>query len=165
MQGKNTAPGTDKITSAILRKAWPLIGSLVCEKFSLYLEKEWHPTPFWTAVLCVLEKPGKRDKSYPRFYRLIALLSVFGKGLERAIAHRLAWETINWQILPPGYFGALPLRSATDLATLLTDDIQAAFSSGHIVSTITFDVQGGFDRVLPNRLISRLMQQNWPQSC
>ena len=129
----------------MLKEAWPLIGSLVHETFSLCLEEGWHPTPFWTAVLCALEKPGKRNKSDPRSYRLIALLSVLGKSLEKVIAHRLAWETINRQILPPGYFEALPLRSATDLATLLTDDIQAAFGSKHVVSTITFDVQGGFD--------------------
>ena len=49
-----------------------------------------------------------------------------------------------------------------DLTTLLTDDIQAAFSSGQVLSTITFDVEGGFDTVLPNRLTGHLMQQHRP---
>ena len=87
---------------------------------------------------------------------------MLGKGLEKAIARRLAWEAIKRHILPPGYCGALPLCSASDLACLLTDNIQQAFSQGMVLSTVTFDVQGGFDTVLPNRLLQRLIEQQWP---
>ena len=163
-QAKDTAPGNDKISAAAIRKTWPFIGDPVYKIFAMCLKEGWHPTPFRKAVLCALEKPGKQDKSHPQSYRLIALLSVLGKGFERVIACRLAWEAIERQILPPGYFGTLPLRSATDLATLLTDDIQSAFSSGQVLLTVTFDVQGGFNTVLPNRLTSRLMQQQWPRN-
>ena len=162
LKAKNTTPGTDEISATAIKKAWPVMGNLISATFALCLEDGWHPTSFRTAVLCVINKPGKRDKSQPRSYRLIALLSVLGKGLERIIARRLAWEAISQGILPPGYVGALPLRSATDLAALLTDDIQQAFNTGHVLSTLTFDVQGGFDTILPNRLASRLIQQGWP---
>ena len=39
----------------------------------------------------------------------MALLLVLGKGLEKIIACRLAWEAFNQCLLFSGYFGALPL--------------------------------------------------------
>lgn len=161
---KNTAPGQDEIPPAAIKKAWPYIGDAVFSLYALCLQEGWHPTVFRGALLCTIEKPGKRDRSLPRSYRLIALLSVLGKGLERVIARRLAWEAVTRKVLPPGYFGALPQRSAVDLAQLLVDDIQQAFARGHTTSTITFDVQGAFDIVLPHRLLTRLIEQNWPSS-
>ena len=162
LQTKNTAPGTDKTPPSAVKKAWPNIKELIYSLCSLCLKEGWHPAPFRKATLLAIEKPGKRDKASPRSYRLIALLSALGKGLERATARRLAWQTINQQILPSGYIGALLLRSATDLAALLAEDIRQAFTSKQVLSTVTFDVQGGFDTVLPNQLINRLIQQSWP---
>ena len=152
----------DKIPAETIKKAWPYIGNAVCSQFFLCLDEGWHPTPFHTAILCTIRKAGKQDKAHPCSYRLIALLLVLGKGLEKAIARRLAWEAIKRHILPPGYCRALPLRSAPDLACLLTDNIQQAFSQGMVLSMVTFDVQGGFDTVLSNRLLQRLIEQQWP---
>src|SRR5215213_8348459 len=62
---------------------------------SLCLENGWHTRTFRTALLCPIKKPGERDKMSPRSYRLISLLSVLGKGLERIVACRLAWTTVT----------------------------------------------------------------------
>jgi hypothetical protein len=60
----------------------------------------WHPTLFREATLVVLAKPN-RDPTIPRSYRLIALLSTLGKGLERLVARRLAWTVIREKIVHP----------------------------------------------------------------
>ncbi len=161
-KAKNTAPGQDEIPPAAIKKAWPHIKDVVYSLYALCLQEGWHPSPFRKATLCVIEKAGKRDRASPRSYRLIALLSVLGKGLERVVARRLAWEAVTKKVLPPAYFGALPQRSAVNLAAILADDIQAAFSQKKTLSTVTFDVQGGFDTVLPQRMLSRLLAQGWP---
>ena len=159
---KNSAPGKDGITSSILGKAWPSLGPTISILYCHCLEQGWHPTPFRDATLVALPKPGKRDRSSPRAYRLISLLSVLGKGLERPIAHRMAWIAIKYKVLQPQQFGALPLRSATDLAAALIHDVEEAWSQGLKASMLTLDVQGAFDAILSGRLIGRLREQGWP---
>lgn len=65
----------------------------------------------------------------------------------------MAWVSIKYKFLHPQQFGALPLRSATDLATALILDIEEAWSRGLKASMLTLDVQGAFDAVLSGRLI------------
>lgn len=161
---RNTAPGLDEIPSDAIKLAWPRLCNAIHSLFSLCLELGHHPTPFRSATLCVIEKSGRRDRSNPRSYRLIALLSVLGKGLERLVARRLAWVAVTRKVLPRNYFGALPGRSAADLATALVSELEDALSQRRTASLLTFDVEGGFDTVLPNRLLHRLVEQGWHSS-
>ena len=162
LRSNNSSPGEDEITTKAVRLAWPVLGDTIHRLYNACLTEGWHPSPFRSATLCTIEKPGKRDRSSPRSYRLIALLSVLGKGLERVIARRMAWNAVTNRILPAGYFGALPAQSASDLVTLLIDDIEKAFARKKSISIATFDVKGGFDTVLPNRLLHCLQDQKWP---
>lgn len=123
-RAKSSTPGQDGITTSILKKAWPTLGPHITHLYQQCSEVGWHPTPFRQATLVVLPKAGKRDRSNPRSYRLIALLSVLGKGLERLIARRMAWTAIKKKVLHPQQFSALPCRSATDLATALVHDVE-----------------------------------------
>ncbi|KAI0998382.1 hypothetical protein K3495_g9814 [Podosphaera aphanis] len=112
----------------------------------------------------MLSKPNKPDKARPRSYRSIAPLSVMGKALERLIAKRLSWISINHRVLTHQQFGALPLRSATDLTTSLVHDIETAMNAKQTASLLTLDVKGAFDRALPGRLTRRLREQVWPNN-
>ena len=159
---KNSTPGQDGIPSSILKKAWPLLGKAITFLYNQCLEEGWHPTPFRQATLVAIPKPGKRDRSSPRSYRLIALLSVLGKGLERILARRLAWTAIKHQVLHPQQFGALPARAASDLATCLIHDIEDARARGLKTTMLTLDIKGAFDAVLAGRLNQRLQDQGWP---
>lgn len=57
-----------------VKKAWPIFKEEITQLFQLCLEEGYHSLIFKTAILCVLPKPGKRNRSLPRSYRLIALL-------------------------------------------------------------------------------------------
>lgn len=158
----NTAPGADEIPTAILRLAWPQIQGHCRSLFRACVAAGHHPAPFRSAVLAMLQKPNKSDLSSPRSYRPIALLSVLGKGLERLLAKRMSWLAVSQGILHQQQFGALPKRSATDLTTCLTHDVEVAKAKGLVSSLITLDVKGAFDAVLPGRLVRRLREQGWP---
>jgi Endonuclease-reverse transcriptase len=95
----NTAPGTDEIPTKVLQLAWPLIESWVLTLFQQCLAYGHHPACFRTAILAVIPKPNKADRTSPRSYRPIALLSVLGKGLERLVARKMAWLAITLQIV------------------------------------------------------------------
>ncbi len=164
LRAKSTTPGADEVSTDALRLAWPHLREAIYVLYSKCLDIGWHPLPFRTAMLVAIPKAGKKDKSSPRSYRLIALLSVLGKGLERLVARRLAWTAIREKVLHPQHFGALPRRSATDLAAAVIHDIEEARIRGKVTSMLTLDVKGAFDAVLPGRLAQRLRQQSWPEN-
>jgi ribonuclease HI len=164
LKAGSTAPGKDKITTSVLKLAWAQIRDHVKALFDGCLALGHHPKAFRDAVLVIIEKPAKKDKSNPRAYRPIALLSVLGKGLERLVAKRMSWIAIKCNVLHKQQFGALPLSSCTDLASSLIWDIEKAWASGKVASLLTLDIKGAFDAVLPGRLVHRLAQQGWDKS-
>ena len=94
---------------------------------------------------------------------MISLQSTLGKGLERVIARRLAYEAVERAVIPPNYVCATPKRSATDLILNLVDKIEdSLYNKKETVSLATFDVKGAFDAVTPNRMVRRLVDQGWP---
>ncbi|KJZ69456.1 hypothetical protein HIM_11161 [Hirsutella minnesotensis 3608] len=158
----NTSPGSDNITVRMLRAVWHAIGSLVHQLYQGCLSIGHHPKPFREAEVVMIAKPGRRDLSTPRAWRPISLLSCLGKGLERLIARRLAWESVCFGVLHSEQAGALPKRSAVDLVAALVHDIEEAFARKQVATLVTLDIQGAFDTVLRNRLILRLREQGWP---
>lgn len=125
-----TTPSKDGVTTSILRLAWPKTSNIVLELFQACLKVSYHPDCFRTAILAIIEKPKKIDRSFPRSCRPIALLSVLGKGLKRIIAKRMSWIAIKYKVLARKQFGALPLSSSVDLTTCLTHDVETALAKG-----------------------------------
>jgi hypothetical protein len=158
LEAGNIALGADEISTAILQAAWPLISNKVLVLFQQCLLHGHHLACFRTAILAIIPKPNKTDRSSPRSYRPIALLSVLGKGLERLLAWKMSWLVVTLQVINNQQFGALPLRSFIDLTTCLTHDVEEALSSGQKASLLTMDVKGAFDAVLPGRLTCRLRE-------
>lgn len=161
-QAKSSTPGQDEISNAVLKKAWPALSPHISALYKHCAATGWHLTPFWQALLVALPKPGKKDYSSPHLYRLIALLSTLGKGLEHLIAWRLAWTAIKHKVLHPQQFGALPCHSATNLATALVHDIEESWARGLSASILTLDLKGAFDAILSGRLNHQLHSQGWP---
>jgi len=159
----NTTPGPDSIPNSAIKLAWPYLGEALTALYNLSLNWSVCPDTFKRANLCVVPKEGRRDKSNPRSYRLISLQSTLGKGLERVIAKRLAYEAVERTIIPHNYVCATPKRSATDLILSLVDEVEDSLrNKKETVSLATFDVKGAFDAVSPNRMVKRLVDQGWP---
>jgi hypothetical protein len=74
----------------------------------------------------------------------------------------MSWIAVSLKVLTKQQFGALPLRSATDLTSCLTYDVETALLQRKVASVLTLDVKGAFDAVLPSRLVRRLREQGWP---
>jgi ribonuclease HI len=163
-QAASTAPGEDEITSRALREAWPILGRRITTLYNRCLQAGAHPAPFKSARIIILPKPGDRDRTLPKSYRPIALLSCLGKGLERLLARRLTYLALHFRILAPDQCGATSRRAATDLTTALYTDIREIWSRSrsHVAGMVTVDIKGAFDGVLPGRLLQRLREQGWP---
>ncbi|KAF7572879.1 hypothetical protein PtrM4_077840 [Pyrenophora tritici-repentis] len=158
----STSPGPDQVTVRLLKACWEHIRHLVLGIYRACMEQGHYPAAWRTVEVAMIPKVGKKDKSSPRSMRPIALSSCLGKGLERIIARRIAHTAMAFDILSPQHGGALPKRSAMDLATAFTHDVEMAWSRHEHVSMLTLDVQGAFDALLKNRLLHRMRQQGWP---
>lgn len=161
---QSTSPGNDEIPASILKIAWPVLKDRIIRLFQRCYDLGTHPTVFKHAEVVILPKSGRRDRSSPKSYRPIALLSCLGKGLERLLARRVSYFAQRLKILAPNQCGAVQNRSAVDLTTALACDIQSAWDNRRCAGLLTLDVQGAFDGVLKGRLLHRLKQQGWPVS-
>ena len=158
----STSPGTDRITVRLLKACWAHVKEHICHIYRNCLKLNHFPTSWKTAEVAMIPKVGKKDRTSPRSWRPIALLSCLGKGLERIVARRIAWTAMKSNILSPLHGGALPKRSAMDLITSFTHDVEHAWAAGKHVTMVTMDVQGAFDALLKNRLLHRMIEQGWP---
>lgn len=158
----NTTPGSDGITRDMLRAAWEHIGPAITELYKACLRFGYHPKTLRSAEIVMIPKPNKRDLSSPRSWRPISLLKCLSKGLERLVARRMAYYAIISNIVHPTQAGALPKRSTTDLVAALIHDVEQELAKGNLLTLLTMDIQGAFDAVLRNRLITILRRQGWP---
>ncbi|KZZ88524.1 reverse transcriptase [Ascosphaera apis ARSEF 7405] len=163
LETPSTAPGMDGIPVSLLKVAWPLVEDRVFHLFCACLKLGHHPDSFRKARVVVLSKPGDRDRSTPRSYRPISLLSTLGKGLERLVARRLSYVGLEHGIFGSQQFGALPRRSAVDLTSCLVRDVDFQFRNLRVASLLTLDIQGAYDAIFPGRLRRRLAEQGWPK--
>ncbi|KAL5601468.1 uncharacterized protein BROUX77_005717 [Berkeleyomyces rouxiae] len=158
---KNSTPGRDGVSVAILKALWDELETFVTSLFFLCFRWGHHPAPFKHAEIVVIPKPDK-DPSLPGSWRPIALLPCLGKGLERLIAKKITFLALENSILHPQQFGALPKRSASDLMACVIHDIERNWAESKVSTLLTMDVKGAFDAVLPGRLQCRLREQGWP---
>ncbi|KAL5596915.1 uncharacterized protein BROUX77_006863 [Berkeleyomyces rouxiae] len=157
----NTAPGADRIPNEVWKRAWKPLGNLITGLYNLCLDSGHHPSTFKKADLVAIPKPG-RPRQAPRSYRLISLLPTLGKGLERAVARRLAEESIERETIPRNYICAVPKRAVTDMLIELRGRIEDAQDWKKVTSIFTFDIKGAFDAVDPARMEHRLIENRWP---
>ena len=90
----STAPGGDNISVPLMQLVWDEIEVLVTELFNACLSIGHHPAPFRKGDVIMIDKHSK-DLTTPAGYRPIQLLCVLGKGLERLIARRMAYQSIQ----------------------------------------------------------------------
>ncbi|KAI0992128.1 hypothetical protein K3495_g16058, partial [Podosphaera aphanis] len=160
----STSPGTDNVTVRLLKACWSQLKKVIHALFNRCLALSHIPACWKLAEVAMLPKVGKKDKSSPRSWRPIALLSCVSKGLERVIARRLAWIALTAGLLNPQHCGALPKRSAMDLVASFTHDVEAALAMGLEISMVIMDIQGAFDALLKRRLLRRMTAQGFPLS-
>lgn len=157
----STSPGVDRTSVRLLKAAWSRIGPTITALFNRCIAAGHYPRPWRVSEVAIIPKIGKSDYSQAKSYRPIALISCLGKGLERVLAKRMTLGALRAGIISSQHIGALPRRSAPDLTTALTHDVEWALSRNQVASLVTLDVQGAFDALLARRLLARMRAQGW----
>ena len=71
----STSPGPDRITVRLLRACWIHIGKTIRDIYQRCLQLNHYPSNWTLAEISMILKMGKTDKTSPRSWRPIALLS------------------------------------------------------------------------------------------
>ena len=155
------APGISGLMGRAWRWAWSVLQDEIFHLIRLCADLGYHLKMWRSAIAVVIQKPN-RDYVNPRSYRLIQLLEVLGKTLERIQARRLAYLAAKYNLFPSTQYGRISRRSAQDAVMMIIHDIKAAWNHNRAVSMLTFDITGFFDTIPHAHLIDTLRNCHIP---
>jgi hypothetical protein len=158
------APGPDELTNEILKAIRLPLAIALQEIFQSCLTQGYFPQYFRQTKTAVLRKEGKEDYSLPDSYRPIALENTLGKILEKVVAGRLADTLEKASLLPATQYGARCGKSVNTALTHLTTLIHTVWKAdpNWVVSMLSLDLSGAFDKVSHERLLEILLQKGLP---
>ena len=157
-----SAPGWSGIGYKLLKWAFAAQPLRFVTLFNQALTLGYHP---WKeAKVVVLAKPQRPDYSMPKAYRPISLLECCGKLLEKIVASRLLHDLNLYSLLPPNQFGSRDYHCTVDAVMCLMHHAEAAIATGHTAALILFDIQGFFDNINVDRLVSIMTNLGFPSA-
>lgn len=153
---KNTSPGEDRVSNVFLKKAPDNILEMMTSCFNTSLYSGQVPEDWKIGITCPIPKPGK-DLSLTGSYRPITMLSCIGKVMERIIQRRLEHYLETNRVFPPTQSAYRKGRGTSDSLALLTHHIHSGLDRKEFTIVVYLDLEGAYDRVWHNGLISKMM--------
>ena len=142
-----SAPGDDRISAGIVKVFWQWDKQRITRLIRACIRLGFHPGIWKTAKEVVIPKPGKPDYSKVRAYRVISLLDIFSKLLERTAAHLIADHLEHKQGLHEGQFGCRKRRSCIDAVAIMMNRTQQVWEQKKIAGVLFMDVKSAFNNV------------------
>lgn len=123
----------------------------------------YFPDKFETAVIKIIPKPNT-DYTNPLNYRLISLLEVPGKVLEKIINKRLRNHRENNNTLPDTQHGFRTKRGTYTAITTIYETIAHHTAKKEQCYVVLLDVSKTFDKIWHNGLKYKIIQLNLPET-
>jgi len=143
-----SAPGPDHIPYSVWKSVHRVKTFLLPSLQDPLLAHGFHPPSLKKALGIVLNKPGKLSYNSPSSFRVMVLLRMLSKILERVGASRLSAPATICSLIHPLQCGSLLGRSTADAALVLQHNVESLHRLRDKVSTLFLDVKGGFDNVV-----------------
>ncbi|PNP73688.1 hypothetical protein FNYG_12878 [Fusarium nygamai] len=145
---KGKAPGPDLIPHEAIQLGGEDLRSRLLRLCHSCLLHSYYPSPLKDSILVIVRKTG-RPLSDPKSWRPIALLSSFGKIIDRIMTDKML-EVLRAhpRLLPRCQFGGT-----------------WTFHPGKVVTVFGLDMSSAFDRVFRDRLLQNLVDKGFPPWC
>ena len=150
------APGDDGLLVIMQRQIQLVIKDRVLLLFQTLLDKGDFPNQQRNTKIIPLKKLNKGDYTKARVQRPISLLSTLGKVLESVVTKRILHIVETFGLLPINHFRVRKKRSTKQALLLLQEYIYNMQRSKKVLSLISFDIKGVYNRVYKERLLQRL---------
>ena len=161
---RNTAPGQDGISYAMLKQLLPTAVTYLTSVYNSCLTIGYHPPAWRSAKVIMIPKPFKNPTN-PSSYRPISLLSCFSKIYEKIIQTKPLHFCDENQVIPDLQLGFRSKRSLQNALLHLVSDITETLNKGEYAAAAFLDIERAFDRVWHAGLIHKLLLLNTPCCC
>ncbi|KAG0421985.1 hypothetical protein HPB47_002157 [Ixodes persulcatus] len=152
---RNTAPGADKITNAMIRNLSPTHIRDLTEYLNEELWSKGHVPKEWKhAEIVTIPKPGKKPAIDA--LRPISLTSCLGKLYERVIKTRLQNYIEDHDLFPHTMLGFRPGLSAQDAFLILREEVLKGIPKGGEHLLLALDLKGAFDNISHEAILKGL---------
>jgi len=151
----SSASGPDRIPVLFLKQCSPELSDIFSRLFTKCLSESCFPSCWKSAsVVPVFKNSG--DRSDPRNYRPISLLSVISKVFESLINDALVSHLESNCLFSDQQYGFRRNRSTADHLTVITERICKALDGCGVARAIALDISKAFDRVWHAGLLHKL---------
>jgi retron-type reverse transcriptase len=157
-QSVKKAPGVDGIGFKALRLLWRWAEDRVVSLVQGCIRMGYHPCTWKTAKGILLRKQGKPTYTIAKAYRIISLLSCFGKVVEKVVATWIASFCEKNDVFHRGQFGCRRGRSTLDAVAQLVAKVKNTWVKKRTALALLLDVRGAFDRVDKRQLLKQMTQ-------
>jgi len=151
-----SAPGDDRISAGILKVFWEWDHQRIVQLVRACIRLGHHPELWKTAKGIVIPKPGKPDYSRVRAYRVICLLDVISKLVERTAGYLIGDHLERKKGLHEGQYGCRKRRSCIDAVAVIMNRSQQAWGEKKIAGALFMDVKAAFNNVSRAHLGKRM---------
>jgi hypothetical protein len=132
------ASGPDLINPRLLKEAAPIIKHPLCKLFNLSLRVASYPSQWKRVNITPVFKNNKQNDV--NNYRLISLLSVISKCMERCVYNHIHNHLLDSDILTTCQSGFTKGDSAVNQLINITNDFGKALDSGKEVRVVFCDI-------------------------
>ena len=158
---RNKAAGPDGIPPIVFHKCYDILRPFLHQLYSQCLQNKIFPTLWKAGDAFLLPKAGRETKPVCHWkdFRVITLLPVAGKILERLILNRLLKEDKVAGRHFISQHGFRPGRSCQTALYHFIDSVQYYLSCGLCTAAVFFDIAGAFDTV-PHKALLRVLDED-----
>ena len=154
---KDTSPGPDTITTAMIKHMSDASLSTLLSSFNMLWEAHQYPDCWRREIKLPIGKPNK-DTNDVRSYRPISLTSCVCKLFERMVNTRLVWFLEKNNLLSPYQSGFRKHRSTMDAVAQLTSHVEKAFQTSKHTIAVFFDLEKAYDTVWRAEILHSLYE-------
>jgi len=139
------APGEDGITAEIHKQTFKILSKSITTMYNGYLKNGVFPEIWKKAKIIPIMKPDTQNSQDITKYRLISLLNIGGKILEKALINRINHHIHSMEYLKRNQYEFIPQTSTIDEIMAVKEFVQEGFSKEEITVTVSLDVEGAFN--------------------
>ncbi len=149
------ASGPDGIPVIVLQKCSPELSPLLAKLFRKCISESCFPS-CWKVANVIPAYKNSGERSEPRNYRPISLLSVISKVFESTISQQLVTYFDRHNLFSDSQYGFRAGRSTADVLTVISEKIYRSLNKSGEARAIALDISKAFDRVWHAGLLHKL---------
>ena len=157
-QKNNKSPGTDNISSEILKAAYDHISPFLLKLYNKMYSTGEYPRSWGEGIITPIFKKG--DVNDAQNYRGVTLINVIAKVYSQLLLNRLTNWSKKHEKINKNQFGFQQGKSITDCIFILHAIISKVLHSGQKLYCVFIDYEKCFDKIDRSLLWQKLLLQN-----